>query len=393
MNPTTDKFRLHVVDALRGFALVSIMLLHNIEHFDFYYLPPTLPAWMVSLDKVIWETLFFLFGGKSYGIFALLFGLTFFIQLNSRMKRGEDFRARFAWRLVLLFCFGIINSMFYQGDILMLYAFIGFFLIPIAKFRNKALLCIAVVLLLQPLQWIAMFQALQHPDLKLSDPQSWSYFGKMEPYITGSSFLNTVKGNLLNGKLAVIYWSWENGRFFHILALFILGTLAGRKQLFASTTANKSFWKKTLIWAIAAFLLLYNVEKRTGSFISNEAILRPFNTLISSWTHVSFMTVLIAGFYLLFHLKMFNKALNIFSPIGRMSLSNYILQSILGSSIYYGFGLGLYRYTGATYSLLIGIALAILLGCLSTWWAKNHQRGPLEEIWNKATWIKSRPAS
>ena len=71
--------RLHVVDALRGFAIVSIMLLHNIEHFDFYYSPQGLPAWMTLLDKHIWDTLFFLFGGKSYAIFSLLFGLTFFI--------------------------------------------------------------------------------------------------------------------------------------------------------------------------------------------------------------------------------------------------------------------------------------------------------------------------
>jgi uncharacterized protein len=62
--------RLHVVDALRGFAIVSIMLLHNIEHFDFYFSPRGLPGWMVQLDQGIWNTLFFLFGGKSYAIFA-----------------------------------------------------------------------------------------------------------------------------------------------------------------------------------------------------------------------------------------------------------------------------------------------------------------------------------
>ena len=110
--------RLHVVDALRGFAIVSIMLLHNIEHFDFYFKPTNLPAWMVSLDKGIWDTLFFLFGGKSYAIFALLFGLTFFIQSHNQEKKGRDFRARFAWRLILLLGFGIINSAFYEGEII-----------------------------------------------------------------------------------------------------------------------------------------------------------------------------------------------------------------------------------------------------------------------------------
>jgi len=129
--------RLHVVDALRGFAIISIMLLHNIEHFDWYYLPPNLPDWMIHVDKGIWDTLFFLFGGKSYAIFALLFGLTFFIQSNNQKKKGKDFRVRFAWRLVLLCVFGIFNSCFFQGDILFIYAIIGFTLIPVAKWSNS----------------------------------------------------------------------------------------------------------------------------------------------------------------------------------------------------------------------------------------------------------------
>jgi len=75
-----------------------------------------------------------------------------------------------------------------------------------------------------------------------------------------------------------------------------------------------------------------------------------------------------------------------------MSLSNYILQSIVGSFIYYGFGLGLYQYTGATYAILIGVVLAFLQSRFSTWWMKNHKQGPLEILWHKGTWINSRNA-
>ena len=88
----TNSTRLHVVDALRGFAIVTILLLHNLEHFDVYHLPANLPDWMVALDKGIWDTLFFMFAGKSYAMFALLFGLTFFLQSDSQGKRGKDFR-------------------------------------------------------------------------------------------------------------------------------------------------------------------------------------------------------------------------------------------------------------------------------------------------------------
>ena len=88
MNPHAS--RLDVIDALRGFAIVSIMLLHNIEHFDFYFSPTGLPAWLQAVDKVIWDSMFFLFGGKSYAIFALLFGMTFFIQHRNREQHHGD---------------------------------------------------------------------------------------------------------------------------------------------------------------------------------------------------------------------------------------------------------------------------------------------------------------
>jgi len=126
------------------------MLLHNIEHFDFYYSPQGLPGWMIVLDKGIWDTLFFLFAGKSYAIFALLFGLTFFLQSENQAQKGKNFRGRFAWRLVQLLGFGIINSAFYQGDILTIYAILGFSLIPVARLNNKTVFWIAVVLMLQP---------------------------------------------------------------------------------------------------------------------------------------------------------------------------------------------------------------------------------------------------
>ena len=94
---TTDSSRLHVVDALRGFAIVSIMLLHNIEHFDFYFKPEGLPAWMVTLGKGIWDTLFFIFVVKSYASIPLLFGLTVYIKSDNQSRRGFDFRGRVAW--------------------------------------------------------------------------------------------------------------------------------------------------------------------------------------------------------------------------------------------------------------------------------------------------------
>lgn len=385
---TGSNKRLQLVDALRGFAIVSIMLLHNIEHFDFYYTPESLPAWMVVVDKWIWDVLFFLFSGKSYAIFALLFGFTFYIQMSRQQQRGADFGGRFAWRMFLLLLFGVVNTAFYQGDILTQYAVIGLILIPFRKANNLVLIWSAAFLLFQPTEWLRFFVSSAQADINPGDPASWAYFGKMHTYITGSSFIDTVAGNLSNGKTAVVLWTWENGRVLQTAGLFLLGFYLGRKAYFSDYQSGRKFWWQVFSISLLAFVPMYFLNKSLDTVVDREVLRRPLQTIFGSWTNLAFLGILLSGFVLLYTRKFFKQLVNHLSPIGRMSLSNYILQSIMGSIIYYGFGLGLYRYTGATYSLLIGIALAVLQGLFSKWWMQHHAQGPLETLWHKATWIK-----
>jgi uncharacterized protein len=379
----TTTSRLDVIDALRGFAIVSIMLLHNIEHFDFYFSPTGLPAWLQAVDKVIWDSLFFLFGGKSYAIFALLFGVTFYIQDHNREVRGEDFRPRFAWRLVLLLAFGVLNSMFYHGDILSIYAVLGFALIPVARLSNRWVGIIALVLLLQPYAWWEVFQALPHPDAKLPDPASWAYFGRANDYFAHGSALQVWTGNLTNGKIGVIRWSWENGRLFQIPALFMLGMLAGRLGLFTQPL----FWRRALMLSVLLFIPFYVLKTWPELLGVGEALRRPLLVIITSWSNLAFMVVLVSVFVLLFYSQ---RWLTFFSPLGRMSLTSYVVQSMIGTSIYYGFGLGMYQYTGASFALAIGIVLALAQRQFSVWWLARHSQGPFETVWHKLTWLGSR---
>lgn len=384
MEIVTQKSRIDLVDALLGFALVSIMLLHNIEHFDFYFTPEGLPGWMQKWDKHVWDAMFLLFGGKSYGIFAMLFGFTFHLQIKSASKRGIDFSRRFAWRLVLLFCFGLVNSIFYQGDILALYAVVGFLLIPVAHWSNKSLLILATILLLQPLQWISLFLGIGHSDTVLGDPASWAYFGRMQEYIPHGSFWSTAYGNLTNGRIGAVLWSWENGRFTHLLAMFILGFVAGRKGVFKKD--NRTFWGKIFLISIACFLTLYTLSPKVLPYFEYAAILRPAEVIVNSYSNVALTLGWVAGFYFLYD-YIGGSFLRRFSPIGRMSLTNYLLQSMVGSFIYYGWGLGMYAYSGTIISIMIGLILSVLMYKFSTTWMKHHKRGPLETLWHRFTWM------
>lgn len=385
--PASKTPRLEVVDALRGFAIMAIMLLHNLEHFDFYYSPEYLPGWMKTLDVRIWDTLFFLFAGKTYAIFALLFGFTFYIMFSNQAKKGKDFRGRFLWRSFLLLIFGIINSMFYQGDILLFYAVLGVSLVVVSKWSNKAVLITAVILLLQPLEWIKLIQIMNDPSFVAKDPVSWTYFGRMEGYITGSSFLDLIKGNLVNGKTAVILWTYENGRILQTPAIFMLGMLLGRNNLFAHSESSVKFWKKILGFAVLLFTVLFIVKMFIPNIVPRKATSDNLTVIITSLANFAFMFVWVSTFVLVFQKKAIHRLLAKLEVFGKMSLTNYVMQSIVGSFIYYGYGLGLYKYTGATMSLLIGIMLFLLQYAFCSWWMKSHTHGPLEGIWHKLTWI------
>ena len=379
--------RIEVVDALRGFAIMSIMFLHNIEHFDYYYLPDFLPEWIKSLDKIIWETLFFLFGGKSYAIFALLFGFSFYIQNNNQERKGNDFRGRFLWRLLLLLGFGIINTIFYEGDILMIYAVLGIVLIPVCKWNDKAVFITAFILMLQPLEWIKFFYMLLHPEYVPTPNVSSHYFELMGEYLKGDSFIDHAVGNLKVGRLASIFWSWENGRFFQAPALFMFGMLIGRRKLFITSAESNLFWKKTLLFSFLLFVPLYVFQFFSLQIIGHKPMHESLSIIIKSWSNLAFMTLMVSAFVLFYQKERMQNILSGLIPFGKMSLTNYIMQSIVGSFIYYRYGLGLVEYTGATYSLLIGIVLFILQLSFCSWWLKTHKQGPLEYIWHKATWV------
>lgn len=150
MKPCSRHPRVDVADVLRGFAVMAIILLHSIEHFNFYSFPDTSwqPAWLNFADKAIWNGLFFAFGSKAYGIFALLFGFSFFIQDDNQRMRGNDFRLRFCWRLLCLFIIGQFDALFFTGEILVLYALVGFVLVLTCRLSTRRLVILGAIFIL-----------------------------------------------------------------------------------------------------------------------------------------------------------------------------------------------------------------------------------------------------
>lgn len=380
--------RVLAVDALRGFAVMGIVLLHNIEHFNFYSFPEVSSPFLGSLDKQLWDLLFFLFSGKAYAIFALLFGFTFYLQNHNCERRGEDFRNRYMWRLVLLLGFGFINASFFPGEILVLYALLGFVLVPVRHLSDKVVAWIAFILMLQPLEWVKVVYALIHPE---ANPEQMIFsLGDVYPELGGHSLWEMIKVNFVTGQLASLNWAWCYGRVFQTASLFMIGMLLGRKGLFRLTeethTQVMRFWQRVAFYALPSAVLLYFGKGFIYGQIANPFLKATMQTIWNSWYNLAFMLVMVSAFLLLYWINE-GRVQRILVPYGKMSLTDYVSQSIIGSFLYFGYGLGLHQYCGTTYSLLIGIAFFLLQLGFAHWWFRHFRRGPLETLWHRLTWI------
>ena len=385
LKPTSE--RLAVVDSLRGFTLLAIVLLHNLEHYNIICFPENGLEWLNAIDKGVWETTFFLFAGKAYATFSLLFGFSFFIQLRNAQRRGENFRGRFAWRMFLLFLFAQLHALFYNGDILLLYSVVGLVLVAVCNLKDRTVLIIAIICMLQPLELIRIIYAFVNPEFTSYGNYFLKYYYLATPAMTGDSFIELLKSNIWHGQLYSNFWQVENGRLFQTAALFMFGMLLGRKEYFIKSNSTLAFWKKVLKWAALAFLPLYMLKIYVPVLVETESMKAPVGILFPSLANFAFMAMLVSGFILLWFKSGGYKFQKMITPYGRMSLTNYITQSIIGVTIYYGFGFGLYKITGATSCILIGLVIFVVQLIFSQWWLSKHKQGPFEYLWKKGTWI------
>lgn len=389
--PVQKKERILAVDALRGFAVMGIILLHNIEHFNYYSFPETPDGMLKSLDGTLWDMLFFCFSGKAYAIFALLFGFTFYLQSRSAAKRGEDFKNRYMWRLLLLLGFGFVNASFFPGEILVLYAILGFVLVPVRHWQNKPLFLLAMFLMLQPVEWIKVIWAAIDPSFA---PRQMIYsLGDVYPLLGGHSWWEMVKVNFVTGQLASLNWAWCYGRVFQTCALFMLGLWLGRKGYFSASTpealsGSRLFWQRVLCLSLPAAVVMYFFKSFVYTQIESAFVLETMQTILNSWYNLFFMLSMVGAFLLLYWANN-GKVQRILAPYGQMSLTDYVMQSVIGSFLYFGYGLELHKVCGTTYSLLIGCVFFLAQLTFAHWWFRHYKRGPLETIWHRLTWMGS----
>jgi len=386
----TTNHRIEIADVLRGFAVMGITLIHFIERFSLNSFPEETNSFLIFTDRIIWDSVFFAFSGKAYCIFALLFGFSFFIQDNSQKEKGNDFRGRFAWRLVLLFFIACINSTLFPGEILVLYALVGYVLIAVCRLSTRAVTVIAIILLLQPLEWAQIIYAFINPEFSMNAEFDAPYWEMVNTAQKEGSFLEISKTAIWTGNIANMGWMILHGRVTQTAALFMIGMLIGRSKSFLYSEKNIKLWINVFIISTIAFFPIYGLIPIIPDFISREALLVPSTLILKSLSNIAFTGILFAGVILVYYLTKLKGVLHELAPYGRMSLTNYLSQSLIGGFLFYNWGLGLYQYTGITVCFLMGIGVFFLQYFFCRWWLRSHRQGPLEWLWKKATWIKIR---
>ena len=397
--PTTSP-RIFAIDSLRGFALAGVALVHMVEQ----YIAGPPPEGFIDMESFIWVdylamgiTSIFI-QGKFFALFSILFGLSFSLQMENADKKGEKFAWRFLWRAVLLFGIGYVHQLFYRGDILTIYALLAPFLIPFYRMEKKWILLVSAIFLFSIPRLIA-FAFLGnnsafgiHSPMDTTSPDVKAYF----EVITSGSLQEVFTWNAGYGmQTKMDFQVGFGGRFYLTLGYFLLGLWIGKMGILQQLESYKPFLRKVLKWAAIGILPALGL---TAVFFLNapqpvnfEHWFHAIGFNFSDWINIALTMVILSTFLILYQRPKWEKALNFFVPYGRMALTNYILQSILGTFLLFGWGLGcLGQFSPA---ILLGIAclVVVLQTLFSKFWLQHFKYGPLEWLWRSATYFTVQP--
>ena len=392
------KDRIEIIDILRGFALLGIIIVHFIEQYYAGQPPDSVKNFGAHniADNIVQGFSGMFVQGKFFMIFSFLFGLSFFIQMD-RSSGSPTFFIRFAWRLIVLFAIGFLHHLHYRGDILTIYAILGFSLLLCYKLPDKILLIIALFLVFNiPSLGVRLYQAIFHGDANpfpsTDQKQLQLYFDTVK----SGSYLNILKTNFYEFATKFDFQILF-GRLYITLGLFLLGLYTGRKNFFEKWGDQLPWIKKlckTSLWVILGSVI-FSVAFFGGMQAAGIKVSTSLGWAVGGFVYDVFNTCLatlyVMGILLLFRKEKWKPRLMQFYAAGRMGLTTYLMQALFGFFIYFSPGLGLLGEMGASLCLLIGLTVFFFQILFSKWWLNNFRFGPVEWLWRSLTYFKVQP--
>ncbi len=373
---------------MRGFALFGILVLHMNDYFLVSGVIVPSQSDFPQLDSIVDRIVQLLVKSKSSTLFSLFLGYAFWMQFSSYQKKGYDFGPRYLWRLVILLGFGIIHALFYSGDILVLYALTGGIVVLTRHWRDEHIFALSLFLLVGPYE---LFQLVR---VGFLGDSRYVFEGYRESVALGypiknyGTFWEVAEYNVRNNIINNLISNLENGRVFKFSSVFLLGVLACKRDVLK--ISEISFWFKALGISIVLYGIFYFLEKYLSGLMPDPEMVISLDVIISGIKSIFFTVVIMAVFAVAWIYFSESSWLNLFTLYGKMSLTNYVTQGVVGTFIFYGFGLNLSPALGATWWAFISIIIFILQVSFSSFYLKSHKSGPLETLWRKLTWIDKR---
>lgn len=394
MAPVKTSKRYVILDALRGFAILGICAA-NYPEFSLYTfqskeITDAMPT--ADIDRVLRFILYFLVDGKFYTLFSLLFGIGFSIIISNAARKGVNGFRIFYRRMALLTLIGFLHLMFiWSGDILMLYALLGMCLPLLRNVSDRGLLRTAAFFLLLPIAVDAVTQVL---GVSLSVPavrEQWRYcdrYGITEEnfgyWLRDATSYGDMFKFLIQGAWVRVQEFVDGNRYFKVFGLFVLGFYIGRNRMYADLAARKPLLRHVTTIGLAAGLplsLLYAWSCMNGHPLGNAV-----HTAIYTVSVYPLGLAYMCGMCLIY---LRHKDLAVWRRLaypGRMALTNYIGQSVIGALLFYGIGLGLGASFGLVQTELVVAGVYLFQTAFSRVWLRFFRFGPLEWIWRMLTY-------
>ncbi|WP_404407876.1 DUF418 domain-containing protein [Jeotgalibacillus malaysiensis] len=399
MSSVSMKERIHTLDIIRGFALFGILIANMILFKTPVFTDISglvegnrLPEGGMNAALTL-LTAFFV-DAKFYPMFSMLFGLGFYIFYSRLMKRGLPAKKLFRCRLVFLLLLGLAHLTFiWSGDILHTYAITGFLLPFFVERSTKTIKIWAISLLIfGPLLMTALMllssvsvhfmisggmdtlENLHASSILAASVMADGSFGE----ILAFRFRNEVVLILAQFMLLVPT----------ILSLFLIGLYLGKTGMFTDIENNIHRWKKVMWVGLAvgvpvvgiSLVIDYNV------FGWPTYLTGPIATGINTVGGPFLMLFYVSVIVLVTRKSSVEKMLMPFASVGRMALTNYLMQSIIAVIIFNGYGFGLFGQVSKTQGVLIAIAIYSVQVVLSHLIMRHFKQGPMEYVWRKWTY-------
>lgn len=400
--PVVSEKRIEVLDALRGLSILGI-LIANIQFFSGNALMPVFMSEQSAfVNKIAQFLICFFVLGKFYSVFSFLFGFGFALQIARAKERGDIKASFFKRRLFWMLVIGLLHAyLIWAGDILSIYAVTGFFLILFRNRQDKTLLKWAFGLLAFPILSYALVYVLSaafastETAIQPGVEKQTAEWNGLVNILGQGTFLQILDFNV-RGLMPFRYVGlFMEMRLPKILAMFLLGVYAYRCGLFNNIAAHKDFIRRVMLRgfilgvtgnALLAVLLLIDVRSTTPSLSGLAAtVAYAFGVPAMALFYIALIVTLwqtrnaLRG--LLSHLV----------PVGRMALTNYLLQTLISVSIFYGYGAGQFGKHGVASATLIAFIIFFLQIPFSALWLNYFSYGPMEWIWRQLTYRQRLP--